>query len=1231
MTKRRIIVVIIFLLLNAGLIIAQSYSANIRKLSIENGLSNRYIRSIFHDSRGFAWMGTDYGLNRYDGYNFKLITKEKEGLFGNVIADIYEDKDTCLWVTFLDAEDRPLEKINIINLHTLEVQSFEEKFVEAFPIEEYEIFEIYQVAPQTLFIVTKSKKVFKYMGNGVCEQLFELPYPSHTVNNILLCEDAFWVVGAGYLLEYDVTGKFREEELTPFKSILDVHCVNNELVGYAQYLQNDSLFTFSKKINEELRYGAPDLLTNNLKTLKNRSWVRQAPNGLIWYNEEHKKSHLYTAQGELIYDFSEYLRDKTIRHEVTGIVFGSNNTLWIYTSNGVFILTIEPNRFHAYLNKDEFVPSSKGYIARGMVEDDYGALYINTHKGRHKLDLATGNSIEFDSTEKRTTWHEWDAIRDSKGCFWFCGDRNLVQCYDPVKKVLKEFPTKHGLPDESEDYQDKNLKLYEDSYGRMWMGTRNGIYYLDTTSQAFIKFNAYGFCEKLNTSVVYDIVEDTEDKILWVGTASGLYKYDYELGRFTYRYGQDQEKPLDLPHNYIFTIHKDKDWLWLGTNGGGMIMWHPKTGEHKQFTIATGLSDNVIYGILEDDNDNLWLSSNYGLMRFNKKSKWSNIYLPKDGLTAGEFNKISAYKSPSGRFYFGGVNGVVAFYPNDFQEEGESQIPLHILSYECFAGDVKEFEDRTEELIRTKEIVLEPDDHLFKLSFSLLDYRNPIQNRYSYTIDNGSEQKQTWQFTYENEIRINRLPYGKYTLIIHGQDKDGQWSNYELKIPIYVKAPFYKTTSFFVMIAILFVLIVSAIARMSIMNSQKNKKYLEQEIASRTQKLLEREQDLLKAKEEAEKSSHAKAEFLSIMSHEIRTPMNAVVNLTNYLLEDNPAERQVENLNILKFSANNLLAIINDVLDFNKIESGKVEFESINFDLLNLMESIHYGMAVNAKEKNIDFFLETDIELSQMLIGDPNRLTQILNNLISNAIKFTEVGYVKLKIIILEETDADIILKFEVEDTGIGISDDEKTYIFNMFTQAASDTTRKYGGTGLGLAIIQRLLQLQHSDIDLKSIVGKGSVFSFILKFGKGTPLVHKNALGDPQKDPSNDLEGMRVLVVEDNTVNVLVVKKFLEKWKVDFMHASDGVEAIEKVQKHVFDLILMDIHMPNMDGYEATESIRAFEGNYYKSVPIIALTASALMDNKERIYNAGMNDIVVKPFKPAELYKILVKYLVKT
>lgn len=373
--------------------------------------------------------------------------------------------------------------------------------------------------------------------------------------------------------------------------------------------------------------------------------------------------------------------------------------------------------------------------------------------------------------------------------------------------------------------------------------------------------------------------------------------------------------------------------------------------------------------------------------------------------------------------------------------------------------------------------------------------------------------------------------------------------------------------------------------------------------------------------DKAEKSSQAKSEFLSTMSHEIRTPLNAVIGMSNLLLMSNPRHDQKENLEILKFSGSNLLAIVNDVLDFNKIESGKVVFENIGFNLTELMQSICGGQKIKAEEKGLQFKLDVDSSLNtKILFGDPTRITQIIFNLISNAIKFTKQGSINVKCSVIEDRHNTITVSFMVKDTGIGIDQHNIDTIFEPFAQESITTTRQYGGTGLGLAIIKRLLELQGLKMNVNSVVGQGSEFLFNMEFTVSTeqhiPKVDNKILFQANDSLSN----LRLLIAEDNVVNVMLMKKLLSKWNITPTIAENGERAVQLVQYGNFDLILMDLQMPIMNGFDAAIEIRKLSDTKKANVPIIALTASALFDIRERVFNSGMNDYVSKPFKPEEL-----------
>ncbi len=388
------------------------------------------------------------------------------------------------------------------------------------------------------------------------------------------------------------------------------------------------------------------------------------------------------------------------------------------------------------------------------------------------------------------------------------------------------------------------------------------------------------------------------------------------------------------------------------------------------------------------------------------------------------------------------------------------------------------------------------------------------------------------------------------------------------------------------------------------------------------------ERQLKLEKQRALEASSAKELFLSTMSHELRTPMNAVIGMTHLLLNDDPKESQVENIKTLKFSAENLLSIINDILDFSKIEAGKIELERAPFKLDELLKNIGDSFHVKAKAKGIDLSMNVGENIKGTLVGDSVRLSQILNNLISNAIKFTYHGEVQVSTELKRETKDECELFISVKDTGIGIPRNKLSSIFGLFTQANLSTTRKFGGTGLGLTITKSLIELMGGTLEVVSEPGYGSEFFFRLNLKKMKKFSDRKSGTQEPGLIRDSLKGVKILAAEDNEVNQILLKKFVILWGATISVVGNGKEAIEFLNNEDYDLILMDLQMPIMDGYTASKEIRKMEGSKFQNIPIIAVTASAMIEVKKKVLAAGMTDYISKPFSPDQLYNKIRKHL---
>jgi len=431
-----------------------------------------------------------------------------------------------------------------------------------------------------------------------------------------------------------------------------------------------------------------------------------------------------------------------------------------------------------------------------------------------------------------------------------------------------------------------------------------------------------------------------------------------------------------------------------------------------------------------------------------------------------------------------------------------------------------------------------------------------------------------------------------------------------------------KTLRFSKLISILSIALLSILSLLSLSLYKNNK------IRINSNKLLkEKNKELIKEKNKAELASKTRSEFLANVSHELRTPLNAINGITYLLLQENPKKNQLEYLKSLAFSGNYLLNFINDILEINRLESDKIQIEKISFNLSELITNIATTFNEFVNENNVNFHISIDKTINNQIIGDITKLSQILINLINNAIKFSKNGDVWLNIKKTNENDSCISLFFEVKDNGIGIPIEKQDTIFESFSQGSVEINRTYGGTGLGLSIVKKLIELLNSKVHLQSEQNKGTSFTFEIIFDKGNKL--EAIIQHSEKIAFNSLtyKNKNILLVEDNKINQMITLKMLNNKAIHCKIIDTGEEAIEQLKNNTYDLVLMDVHLPGINGTEATEIIRTFD----KKTPIIALTAISLNENREMLLSYGMTEVITKPFVPEEFYTVLASYLAKT
>ncbi|MBP7516051.1 MAG: response regulator, partial [Flavobacteriales bacterium] len=819
-------------------------------------------------------------------------------------------------------------------------------------------------------------------------------------------------------------------------------------------------------------------------------------------------------------------------------------------------------------------------------------------------------------------------VRDERGIYWF-NHEGLVT-YDPVRdrvtRIARDTAAMRAFPEET---YNETFLLEGDSL--IWSGSLHTLCRFDRRTGLFhyvpYPRSRVGEVDRFLHAMLRD-----DNGLLWLGTATGLYRYDRrKSGAAAWHvYAHVPADPASLSTDIIYSLlndPKDPDVLWVGTNGGGLNRLDKRTGECVRFGTRQGLPNDVVYGILPDGAGNLWMSTNKGLSRFTPGTGAFRNYDASDGLQSDEFNRYAHCRQTDGTLFFGGVMGFNYFKPSELADDSTaSAIRITGIKLINRAVDHRaEGSPLDRPAYLSDGLIIPYSANMVTFEFATMEFSAPEEHRYQYRLEGFDGD---WIMAgYDRSAVYTNLDPGTYTFRVRGDNRDGIWDAKGTSFQLVVLPPWWRTWWAFAFYLAALVSGVLLFIRIRTAGLSRQKVTLERTVAQRTAELNREKEEADHQRERAEHSGQIKQQFLANMSHEIRTPMNAIMGMTGILRRNEHLPDQAKYLDAIAKSSESLLVIINDVLDLSKMEAGKIVLEAVPFDPRALARGVQEILRFQADDKKLYLRMRIDELVPKSLVGDPTRLQQIIMNLVGNAIKFTGEGGISVTMSSTALEQGKVLLRIDVHDTGIGVALDRRERIFEEFDQGQGSTAFKYGGTGLGLSISRRLAQMQGGDITVSSEVDQGSTFTVTIPYATG---------GDAQVLPPTPdrveagtfrpLRDLRILLAEDNDFNAMVAQDELADAipgvQVDV--AANGRIAVELAQAKDYDLILMDVQMPEMNGYEATKAIRALPGSKSR-IPIVAMTANVMKEEVERCKEAGMVGYIPKPFKREELMTALI------
>lgn len=1190
----------------------KNYALKFQHFTSSKGLSQRSVMAILQDKKGYVWFGTRDGLNKFDGNKFVVYrhnSGDKKSISNNYIQTLYQDTKGRLWIGTQDG----------LNLFNPEQNNFTSiKYSDPKnSIQSNIIWDIIQLDENTIWLATSNGIIQVDISTKKISKLTKTPYNAlflnHDTRNFLKTKDGnVWVCNTQDIVVYNPTKGFTRKYNFPINKNLDKYTQDRPTLfqdsknmiwlGYERGLAKfdsksklfiDYEFQGKKAIGTAIRSFSEDR-SGNL-------WIGSY-SGIFILNAEH------TVLRNIVHDEKD---DTSLnQNSIYKIICDSRGDMWIGTwGDGV-----------DYFNKDNDVFKEISFgdtntklnykIVSGMAEDKNGNLWIGTEGGGlnfynrktktfsyYKNNHNDKNSISANNIKS--------VINDKDGTIWVGIHDGGVNFFNPNQFPYQFNKIDFAKPSQISLKSYKVLTLFEDITGNIWIGTlTGGLLVYDKKSKNLTRIHN-------DSRAVMSIVQTKKPDFLLVGGSNGIEKVNIYTKKRSVLDVQKKDKDKSS-FLYVNSIYVDNlNHYWIGTEGQGLVFYDPQRLETKNYGIKEGLPNEIIYGVLPDNNGNMWISTNYGISRLNVLSNQIKNYNQWDGLQGNEFNYGSFLKTRNNELFFGGTNGITYFVPSDIRKN--TFVP---------EIDINNINVNNEPYLKItdvfKQITLKYNQNNFSIDFTALNYRQSEKNEFAYILE-GNDKKWNYIGNQRQAVYTN-IAEGNYVFKVKGSNNDGVWNEIgdSIKIKI-LPAPWKSWWAYIIYLLLAFGLL-SYIRKILLLRIKEKNEIKEERLQI----------------EKLEELNELKLRLFTNVSHDFRTPLTLIIAPLEKMIAEKMGNSYIrQQHDIMYRNSRMLLQLINQILDFTKSDSGKLSLLASKNDIIPFIEDIKKSFEGLAKEKNINFQFNTSSSEIEVWF-DKDKMKKILFNLLSNAFKFTadnnEIIINVSKTTKNEESKKIKYVKIDVINFVTVIPPEHIKLVFERFYQL--DQKKMELGSGIGLSLTKSLVNLHKGEIVVDSSEENGTCFSVYLKLGKKHLLeseciseidnteindyfvesnfIPTQELSKNSKFTENEKKSATLLIVEDNIdLQNFIKNLFTDKYNV--FVATNGEQAIEIAQKTAIDLIISDIHMPIMDGFELCENIKTTLITSH--IPIILLTAKTSSIHQERGYTIGADAYITKPF----------------